>query len=428
MQTKTLDHIIDVESTKNEYQRLKIFSVVLFVGFCMAVINSQFYQTERATIFGDAASFHWVILWTLGYLIVCIASLYFVRSKVQRQGVLSQRYVVLNLVIESLLPGILLFVLSSYIKSPILVDSPVVFLYFPIIIVSALHLNFRLSMLTGLIAAGSYLFIISWVFTFYADHPVHQLYLPPSVYYSRVVILVLSGICAGFVGVLLKRRIVTAVKSLEEKNKIENLFSQQVSEKVMETLTKEKDFSKKLDATILFLDIRDFSNAAQTKSPEEVIQFQNNFFSPILSIVNKHNGVVNQILGDGLMVSFGAPVADARHADAAFGASLEIFELIGQKPDFGFDNMDVRIGIGVHSGTVITGNIGNESRKQFSISGTPIIIAARLEQLNKKYHTSFLTSGKFFRRLSNQDIRVKKHGKTQVKGIDEEVEIIEILI
>ena len=428
MNKADLDHILDLEMTKNEYQRLKIFAVILGFAFLLSLVNSQFYRQGATDVFGENLSYKWIILWAIAYLILCLISLMFVRNKAVNKKVLSQKYVLISVIVESILPGFLLFGFSYQIESPVFLDSPVVFFYFPIIIVSSLHLKFRYSLLTGLIAGGSYLLLIYWVFDQFGDHPSHRILLPTSVYYTRGFILIVSGICAGLVAILLKSKLTKSLEYMSERNVLEGLFSQQVSSKVMETLTKEKNLTKRMQATIVFLDIRDFSRFAQTKTPEQVINFQNQFFAPIIQIVTDYDGVVNQILGDGLMISFGAPTEDTSHAKAAFRACMDIFRFVSSEPDVGYDSGKLRIGIGVHSGMVVTGNIGNESRKQFSISGTPIIIASRLEQLNKTHGSQFLVSGQFLEFLRQENLQVKQHGHTKLKGIDEEIEVIEIVI
>ena len=146
----------------------------------------------------------------------------------------------------------------------------------------------------------------------------------------------------------------------------------------------------------------------------------------MIAIVNKHQGVVHQLMGDGLMASFGTPYPDNSHADSGFHASKEIFDFLASNRKFGKSDIEVFIRIGLHSGTVISGNVGNENRKQFTISGTPIIIAARLEQLNKKYKSRFLTTKELVDRMTFDNFNFIDHGEVQVKGIDEKINVLEI--
>ena len=85
------------------------------------------------------------------------------------------------------------------------------------------------------------------------------------------------------------------------------LFGQQVSKEVSKALIEEKGATKRREATVMFLDIRNFTAFADVHTAEEVIDYQNQFLSPVIDIINQHQGVVFQILGDGLMACFGSP-------------------------------------------------------------------------------------------------------------------------
>ncbi len=85
-----------------------------------------------------------------------------------------------------------------------------------------------------------------------------------------------------------------------------------------------------------------------------------------------------------------------------------------------------RVGIGVHTGQVITGNIGNEIRKQYSVSGTAVIIAARLEQLNKELNTNFLISKEVYQKVKEQDLHYSIFKEIQLKGILKPVEVYQV--
>ena len=102
------------------------------------------------------------------------------------------------------------------------------------------------------------------------------------------------------------------------------------------------------------------------------------------------------------MATFGAPVKDQDHTLKAVNSGLEMLEAIEKLVDQGIIP-PTRVGIGVHTGQVITGNIGNEIRKQYSVSGTTVIIAARLEQLNKQLNTNFLVSKEVYEKVKGED-------------------------
>ncbi len=203
---------------------------------------------------------------------------------------------------------------------------------------------------------------------------------------------------------------------------MELLFGQQVSREVSKALIEEKGATRKLEATVMFLDIRNFTTFADTHTPDEVINYQNAFIGPVIDIINQHQGVVFQILGDGLMACFGSPVENVLHADMAFQASLEIVKKTKDSAENGLIPPTM-IGIGLHSGDMVTGNIGNEHRKQFSISGSPVIVASRIEQLNKKYGTQFLISGEVLQRIAPGKKKISFLGEEPLRGIGKPVEL-----
>jgi adenylate cyclase len=206
---------------------------------------------------------------------------------------------------------------------------------------------------------------------------------------------------------------------------METLFGQQVSREVLKALVENRDTLKKTEATVMALDIRNFSSFAEKRSLDEIMDFQNKIFGPLLKIINQHQGVVNQILGDGIMATFGSPVENTLHADMAFMAGLRIIEKVQELVDEGIIP-ETKVGLGLHLGEVITGNIGNEERKQYSISGTAVIIAFRVEQLNKEFGSEFLITEEVKNRIEPGRLPIHFIGSTALKGLDALVKIYQV--
>jgi adenylate cyclase len=223
----------------------------------------------------------------------------------------------------------------------------------------------------------------------------------------------------------LKRRIQHSFDLQRSKNDMEILFGQQVSREVLMTLVEERGVAKKQEATVLALDIRNFTAFAETHTPDEIMDFQNKIFGPVIDIINQHQGVVNQIMGDGMMATFGTPVSNALHTDMAFEASLKIRQKIKDLVLNGVIE-DTRVGLGLHTGDVVTGNIGNENRKQYSISGSAVIIAFRVEQLNKEFGTDLLITDSVKNRIAPGKIQLTSLGRQPMRGFDREVELYKV--
>jgi len=299
------------------------------------------------------------------------------------------------------------------------------FFYFIFIGLAVLNLEMRISLIVGLVTSGSYLFVMIWAINNYdPNHSV--LYFPPGLYYARSLFMLLAALSATFITIEIKKRYKVSLNSKQERDDIERIFDQQVSKEVADLLLKDGFSSRRDFVSILFLDIRNYSTFAETNSPEEVIDFQNNFFSPILRVINRFNGITNQIMGDGLMATFGAPVPNNAHAQQAYEAAISILETVNKLVDKKVIPF-TRIGIGIHSGEVVMGNIGNELRKQFSISGTTVVLAARIEQANKEHNTELLISKETRQQIDNKEKVIESIGKIKMKNVVKEIEVFKVL-
>src|SRR5690606_31524116 len=133
------------------------------------------------------------------------------------------------------------------------------------------------------------------------------------------------------------------------------------------------------------------------------------------------DGVINQFLGDGFMATFGAPVSEGNIPQNAVRASMEIIEKVKQENNAG-NIPETKIGIGLHYGEAVIGNIGSAVRKQYSITGNVVIMASRIEQLNKRWHSQLIISNEVFNELDAEVKAVFMPQKpAKVKGINRPV-------
>ena len=209
--------------------------------------------------------------------------------------------------------------------------------------------------------------------------------------------------------------------------KIVTLLRQQVSGDVTSALLS-NDMDKpgeELFVCIMFVDIRDFTPMAESLSPEELIKYQNNVFGFMIDVVQKNHGNINQLLGDGFMATFGAPVSKGNDCQNAFLASLEILKELKDRNKAGVIRK-TKIGIGLHAGYVVTGNVGNEARKQYSVTGNPVIIASRVEQLNKEYKSKLLITEEVYNKLEKPVKINEPFIEVELKGRTHPVRILKM--
>lgn len=414
---------LNTEILKAEKRRLEVFIGVLIAAILLsAVLQFVHYGLLKQT-FRNPYSFYLISVSGVFMILLFVGGRIWV-TRVERSGSsLPKIYFWLTIIIEVSIPACWLVIAAYMERSSALLDSPIIFIYFLLIIVSSLHLDFYLSFSMGLMIS---VFMFGYTYWVNIRFPM-DFNLPFIIYYVRSFMYLMAGFCAGFVARELKKRIVATYDHIKEKELIEGLFNQQVSREVVEALKEKRDFSARLNVTILFLDIRSFTERVQHLSPEEVNHFQNDFFSPIIEIVNKNEGIVSQIMGDGMMAIFGAPVTNAEHYLSGWNAVQQILDYMQQIRIRFPGHRSIDIGLGMHCGEVLVGNIGNDSRRQFSVSGTPVIIASRIEQLNKELDSTFLMSRSLFDRLKEQISYFEEMGKIKIKGLDEELEIVKIL-
>jgi len=184
--------------------------------------------------------------------------------------------------------------------------------------------------------------------------------------------------------------------------------------------------SKLCQVTIMFLDIRDFTSYADSKLPKEVATFQNIVFNELINIVRANKGIINQIVGDGIMATFGAPVFFTSHITDAVNAGYSMIEKIKQLGEEG-KIPPIKVGIGLHTGQVLAGNIGNEFRKQYSLTGKTVIIASRIEQLNKIYDSQFLISDDIYKEVKNSGYPISHIDEVKLKGIKQPIDIYRLV-
>ncbi|WP_425389439.1 adenylate/guanylate cyclase domain-containing protein [Ekhidna sp.] len=419
MQLEDLEKCIDLEIVKTEKRRLEIFIGILIIGLILLLTNIVFFPTTISDTFLDDLSIKLGVYTSAIFVVILLISRWMVGKIAHCEKPLPIWYKYYSVISDSVVPFIWLFFIIRWEGSGIFLDSPLIFIFVPIIIVSALYLNFWISFLNGLLISTIYGVIIYWTFENYDTSSM----LPSIVYYTKAIMFLLAGTCAGLVANELSKRLTVAIKTQEERDQIESLFSKQVSKEVVQALTESGGASFKIKASVLFLDIRDFTKRVQTLSPEEVNKFQNRFFGPIMDCIHDNDGMINQIMGDGLMASFASQDGDT--PENAFKAARDILSKVSQMNKSDWSD-EIKVGIGIHNGEIIAGNIGNSTRQQFSISGIPVITAARLEQLTKDYQCSWLVSSHFYKDVQHLAKNGTSLGAVKLKGIDQEMEIIKL--
>jgi adenylate cyclase len=260
--------------------------------------------------------------------------------------------------------------------------------YFVFIILSTLRLDFWLSTFTGFVAAIELLCMA----IFY--HPTVNPDPQPEIFYHAVrsLIILICGMLAGTVGVQLRRQFAGTIRAATARDRITDLFGQHVSPQVVERLMIEgADTAGDIRrVAVMFVDFRSFTAAARSRSPREVVDRLDGAFAVLVEILDRHGGIVNKFLGDGFLALFGAPLKAPDAAPRAVAAAREM--VVAMEKNNSGSGWPLRIGIGVHFGEVVAGNIGSPRRKEYTVIGDTVNFAARLESLNKDFNSQLLIS------------------------------------
>ena len=196
------------------------------------------------------------------------------------------------------------------------------------------------------------------------------------------------------------------IKIIREKNFLRDTFGRHISQHLQDAVLTEKislDGEKK-KVTILIINIQDFSGVTGHLSPEELVSFLNDYFSYVVHIILQEEGTIDKYIGDTIMAVFGAPVEHDDDPIRAIRAARLVYNEIEQfnrkRDEMG--EKRIQIGIGIHSGEVIAGNIGTNQKMEYTVVGDTIIVTKRIVSLTRFYNTPVLISNSTFQELADE--------------------------
>ena len=222
-----------------------------------------------------------------------------------------------------------------------------------------------------------------------------------------------------------------------ERRRTRNLLERYVSKNVAHTILQDsRSFEETLKGrrqpvTILFSDIRGFTNLTENTDADKLVAQLNEYFSEMVEIVQNESGTLQKFIGDAIMAAWGDTHSHGVETDArrAVSAALQMRPALAKLNERWKDNPDrtqFSIGIGVGHGEVIVGNIGTQARSEFTVLGDGVNLAARLESATKQFHADILI-GATVEGLTREAFVYRQVDLLAVKGKNRPVEVFALL-
>lgn len=240
------------------------------------------------------------------------------------------------------------------------------------------------------------------------------------------------GLLAGYVASYGKR----LTSEERSRARVTQIFGRYVSAEVVDMLLRAKEMpdlgGESINVSILFSDIRNFTTISEKLNAHEVVEMLNTYFEKACGAVLAEGGTIDKFIGDAIMVQFGSPVRYPDHALRAVRAALVMQQAATEFQGWmaqrfaGRDLPPFQIGIGIHTGEAVIGNIGSSQRIEYTAIGDTVNTASRLEGVTKNMGCSIVISQETLAATSGK-VQTGKHETMQVKGRAQAVDVYEVI-
>ncbi|MFP4363481.1 MAG: adenylate/guanylate cyclase domain-containing protein [Spirochaetia bacterium] len=261
------------------------------------------------------------------------------------------------------------------------------------------------------------------------DSPIGTLHLGNFMnnYFSDLIVQNIDVFARGAGSIVENAILFNTITAME--NRIRNVFAKFVPPEIIKDLIEQNDDSslqvgESRNLAILFSDIRDFTKISENNNAEEVVTFLNDYFHIMGEVIKKHGGTIDKFIGDAILAIFGAPRSWENNAERAVQAASEMIESLNivKTGKLKLPENGLRIGVGIHEGKAIVGNIGSKDKFDYTVVGDNVNLASRLEGLTKYYRQSIIIS-ETVKHQAEEAIQLREVDTVKVKGKEESTKI-----
>jgi len=221
------------------------------------------------------------------------------------------------------------------------------------------------------------------------------------------------------------------IEDITGEKRLKSTMARYMSKEVADKLLREGEEAlggQVQKASVVFTDIRSFTSISERIGPQETVSLLNDYFGIMVDIILEHGGILDKYIGDAIMAVFGVPFASEQDADNALKSAIEMVTALrrfnDKRAELGHEL--VRMGIGMNSGHVVSGNIGSPRRMDYTVIGDGVNLASRLEGANKLYGTQLLVS-EFTKRELRGVYKLREVDRIRVKGKSQPVGVFQVL-
>jgi adenylate cyclase len=227
------------------------------------------------------------------------------------------------------------------------------------------------------------------------------------------------------------RGALVVMEDISDEKRLKSTMYRYMTQELAEELLKLDDAKlggDRKEVSILFSDIRSYTTLTESLEAEEVVSMLNEYFESMVEAIFKHKGTLDKYIGDAIMAVFGSPLPLIDHAQRAVQTAIEMRQRLAEfnARREALSKVPIRIGIGINSDSVISGNIGSSKRMEFTAIGDGVNLGSRLEGASKQYGCDIIISEYTFRPCADM-IWHRELDCIRVKGKHEPVKIYEVV-